>query len=122
MPAAGADEINLGFGNALNAATETINDFVGEFMGNQAGAIVGCTVLVLLAQDLRLGEVFQIIQPALHGETVSVYAQVAKGKHRGIDRCRTPGTEVDFGGLAGILQRIKTLGGDIEDASIVEVV
>jgi hypothetical protein len=49
MPAAGADEINLGFGNALNAAAETINDFVGEFMGNHSGGIVGCTVLVLLA-------------------------------------------------------------------------
>src|SRR5208282_4575378 len=49
-------------------------------------------------------------------------AEVAEGKHGGVGRRRIPGGEVDVGGLAGLLERIETLGDEIEDSGVVEVV
>ena len=66
MAAAGADEIELGFGDAVDSAAEPEDDLVGEAMGDQAGVVVRGGLAILLGQHLRGLRILHVVEPALH--------------------------------------------------------
>ncbi len=53
VPAAGSDVVDVGLGDAGNAAAQAGDDLVGKAMGDQARIILAGSFVVLLAQDLR---------------------------------------------------------------------
>ena len=81
-----ADEINFAFRDAGNAAAEAKNDFVGKFVRDQAGRVIGGNIGVLLAQDQRRGGVLYVVEPALHRDFACCHAEIAEGQHGGVGR------------------------------------
>ena len=76
-----ADKINFAFRHPGNAAAEAEDDFIGEFVGDEAGGICGGSIAVLLAQHLRCSGVFYVIQPAQHCDSITSDTQVAERQH-----------------------------------------
>ncbi len=122
VPAAVADEINLALANAGNASTQAHDDFVGQFVCDQPGCILGGRVRVLLAQHLRGGCVLHVVEPALHRQFVGGCREIAECQHGRVGRRRVPGREVHVRGLARDLQRIKALRDEFDYAGVVEIV
>ena len=51
--ATAADEVELGLGDAVDAAAQAEDDLVGEAVGNQPRVLVGRSLAILFAQHLR---------------------------------------------------------------------
>ena len=119
---AGADEINLGFGNAVDAAAQAKNDFVGEPVGYGARHIRGGRFVILLAQHLRVGGVVGVEEPPVNRQPTTGSGKRAEGHHGGIGRGIGPLRQVDLLGRAGRGLRRHALRDQIEDAGIGQVV
>src|ERR1700751_5039792 len=75
---AAAHKINLALRYTRNAATETKNNLVCEFVSDGAGVVVGSGVLVLFAQHLWRSYILRVIQPALHGQGVAGSSEITE--------------------------------------------
>ena len=75
---AGADEVDLGFGDAVDAAAHAENDFVGKFVGDSSNTLAGGGILIMLAQNLRRSDVLHVIQPALDKRVAALNRQIAE--------------------------------------------
>ncbi len=81
-----ADEIDFAFGDAGNAAAQAEDNFVGKFVGDEAGRVVGGNVGVLFAENLRRRGVLYVVEPALHGDFAGGDGEIAEGQHGGVRR------------------------------------
>src|SRR4051812_8034928 len=116
------DEIKLGFEDAIHAATEAENDLVGEAVGDEARILFRSLLAVLLAEDLRVLRVGDVVEPTGNSDVAGGSIDVAEGKHCSLGRVIRPGGEIHFLRRAGLLERVKTFRYDFEDAGLLEVV
>src|SRR5690349_11884873 len=63
-----ADEVDLCFGDAVDAAAEAEDDLVRKAVRDSAGHVFGCGFVVLLAEHLRIGGVSRIVEPTVDGK------------------------------------------------------
>src|ERR1700679_1662814 len=103
VAAAITDKKYLAFGDALNPAAETVDDFVGKLVGDEASGVIGGNVGILFAENLGRGSVFDVVEPALNGDFSGGDGKIAEGQHGGVGRRRIPDSEGDFRRLAGDL-------------------
>ncbi len=116
---AGADEVDLAFGNAGDSAAEAEDDFVGKAVGNQAGVVIRGRFAILLGEHLRVLRILYVEEPTLHLEGSVADAEVAKGEHGGLAAEALP-TRPDerLQGLPTSPSGIEALGDHIEDAGL----
>ena len=96
-----ADEVDLGFGDAVDAAAEAVDDLVGEAMGDGARHVFAGGLVVLLAQHLRIGGVARVIEPAVDDEAAVGGGERAEGDHCGVGGVGGPLREIDLLRRAG---------------------
>ena len=102
-------EVDLGFGDAGNTAAEPKDDFVGEFVSDDAGGVSRGSVSVLLAQHLRRGDVLDVVEPALNSHAIAADAEIAKSQHGCIWRLGVPGFKFHFCRISRDRERIEAL-------------
>ncbi len=99
--AAAVDVVDLGFGDAVEAAAEAEDDLVGEAMGDLAGAVVGGVFAVLLGEDLGKLRVLGVEEEAVDVEVIGGDAKGSEDDHGGVYGGSGPLCEVDVGWAAG---------------------
>ena len=97
---AGADKIDLGLGNAIQAA-EPGDDVVGEAVRDGPRIVLAGGVVVLLAQHLRAAGILGVQYPAGDGDTSVVRGERAKGNHGRVGWIRGPLRQADLLRRAG---------------------
>src|SRR5580658_9217996 len=93
---AGADEVDFGFGNAVDAAAEARDDFVGKVVGDFAGRFFGGGVAVFFAEDLRAGGVAGVVEIAVDSDAPVGGGKRAEGDHAGAGRGGGPLGQIHF--------------------------
>jgi hypothetical protein len=116
-----AHEIDLGFGNSRDSAAKAEDNFVCKFVSGGTSGLIRGGVGVLLAENLRRGDVLHIIKPALHDHAVRVDTKVSEGQHGCICRLIVPCLEFHFCRISGNLDRIKALGDQVENTGIIQI-
>ena len=120
--AAAADEVELGFGDAVDAAAQAEDDLVGEAMRDQARVGVVGLFAILLAQHLRRLRILGVVEPALHIERSALDTEVAEGQHVGIGRRAAPIRQVHLLRSTRDRQRIEALRDHVEDSRRLQIV
>ena len=87
---AGADEVDFGFGDAVDAAAEAQDDLVGEAVGDGARRVLAGDLVVLLAEDLGADGVAGVEEPAGDEDAAVGGGERAEGDHGGIGRRGRP--------------------------------
>ena len=121
VAAADFDVVDLGLGDAGDAAAEAEDDLVGEAMGDLAGGVLGGVFVVLLGEDLGVLAVLHVEEEAVGDESAVLDAEVAEGDHGGGGGCARPLRRLISAGGAGRDLRGEALGDDVEDAGAGEV-
>ena len=95
------DEVDLGFGDAVDAAAEPIDDLVGKAVGDGACHVFAGRFVVLLAEHLRIGGVARVVEPAVDDEPAVGGGERAKSDHGGVGGISGPLRKVDLLRRAG---------------------
>ena len=114
--ASGADKVDFGFGDAVDAAAEAQDDFVGESVRDGARHFLACRFVVLLAEDLGVGGVARVEEPAVNAEASIVGRQRSERHHGRVGRCGGPLGKVDLLGRTGRGLGREALGDQVEDS------
>ena len=77
--------------------------------------------VVLLAEDLRVGGVAGVIEPAVDGEAAVCSRERAEGDHGGVGGVGRPLREIDLLRRAGRGLGIEALRDHVEDAGVLEI-
>ncbi len=113
VSAAGRDVVDVGLGDAGDAAPQASNDLVGKAMSDQACIVLAGSLVVLLAQDLRRARVLGVEEPAVNRQAIAIHRERAKGHKRGIGRAlrpRAPGSSVaESAGVSGGAMLFETM-------------
>jgi hypothetical protein len=119
--AAAFDVEDFGFGDAGGATAEAEDDFVGEAVGDLAGAVLCGFLVVLLGEDLGVLGVLGVVEEAVDDDAVVLHAEAAECDHGGARGSGGPLGEIDFGLRAGSGLGREAFGDDVEDAGAGEV-
>ena len=84
------DVVDLGFGDAGDAAAEAEDDLVGEAVGDLAGGVFAGFFVVLLGEDLRELRVLGVVEEAVDDDASVLDGDVAEGDHGGAGWRRRP--------------------------------
>src|ERR1700691_4542412 len=87
---AGADEVDFGLGDAVDAAAEPHDDLVGKVVGDGAGGFFRGRVAVFLAQNLRVAGVAGVVEITVDGHAAVGRGKRAEGNHGGGGGCGCP--------------------------------
>src|SRR5882762_7601282 len=109
-----ADKINLALTDAWYASSQAENDFIGKLVSDESCRLLGGVVGILFSEHLRTGRILYVEEPALHGDFPPSNPKVAECQHGGVRRGRIPGRKGDVGRLSRHLQRIETLGDQLD--------
>ena len=96
-----ADEVDLGFGDAVDAAAEAEDDLVGEAVRDGARHVFAGGFVVLLAEHLGIGGVAGVVEPAVDDQAAVGGRERAEGDHGGVGGLGGPLREVDLLRRAG---------------------
>src|SRR4029077_21061747 len=107
VAAAVADKINLALTNAVYAATQAENDFVGKLVSDETRRLLGGVVGILFSEHLRRATILYVEQPALHSDFAPRNRKVAECQHGGVGRGRIPCRKSDVRRLSRYLQWIE---------------
>src|SRR5271165_3361003 len=88
--AAIADEVDLGFGDSGDAATQAKDDFVGKTMCDQTSVGAVCFLVVLLSKHLWRLNILGVVQPTLDIKGTALNSNVAERQHVRIGRRAPP--------------------------------
>jgi hypothetical protein len=119
--AARADKENYGFGDAVDAAAEAQDDLVGKSVRYRPGHILAGLFAVLLAEDLRVGGVAGVVEPAVDDQPAIGNRERAKGHHGRVGGRGRPLLQIDLLRRAGGNLRRQALGDEIEDARVGQI-
>src|SRR5438045_9024980 len=75
------DEVDLGFGDAVDAAAQARNDLIGKAMSQGSSHILTGGLVVLLAQHLGAGGVASVVEPAGDAKSPVGRGQRSEGDH-----------------------------------------
>ncbi len=113
---------NLALCDSWNPAAQPENNFIGKFMRGYAGFLLSCRILILLAENLRRGDVLNVIEPALYRHVAAGHAHIAESEHGGVNGSRPPRREVHICRCADRAKWIKTLGSHVENAGAIQII